>query len=104
MPLTGLSNGMACAYEPTTRLLELTSILDSDSDAELSFTVSGVVNPISTEAKPGYIVTTYNSDGSRVNEKSISFKVSIAGKLTGMTLNMKESKIVGEPTSLGFLF
>lgn len=70
----------------------------------VSFTVTGIRNPISTELKSGITITTLGSNGGSIDSSALTLQVSTAAAIVGAATSSVNTTIVNEKNNLRISF
>jgi hypothetical protein len=70
----------------------------------VSFTVTGIRNPISTELKSGMTITTLASNGGSIDSSALTLQVSTAATIAAASTSSLNTTIVNEKNNLRLLF
>ena len=99
-----MSASLSWSYSTSTQLLTLTNILTSSKSGTLSFTVSGISNPISLQPVTGINIATLGSDSGNIDTGTTSWSVPNAATVTGMTFSQTSSTVVSTVTPMRVIF
>ena len=80
-----LSGSLSCTYDTGTQLLTLSSLSGSLVTGELNWTVSGIINPISTATVSGLEIKTLTDDGGEIDTGTGSWSVPDAAIISSAT-------------------
>ena len=82
----------------------MTNILTTAKSGTLSFTVSGITNPISLQTVTGINVSTRGADLGNIDTGTSSWSVPNAATVTGMTFTQTSSTVVSTVTPMRIIF
>lgn len=92
-----LNSALSCTYSTTTQNVVVTSIsTGADITTEVEFTVSGIINPITTSPTSGYIIYSADSDGGTIDKIDLTFTVTQPYNIAGASLSQIDTREVGE--------
>lgn len=99
-----MAGSLSCSYNQATQLVTLTNMLSAAKSGLMSFTVSGITNPISTESVTGIQVRTLDSTGGVIDTGSGSWSVPNPATITGASWTLSGSTVVSVLTNMRVIF
>jgi hypothetical protein len=91
--VTGLGAALSCSYSTTSKTITVTNLqTEGEISTALSFTVSNMVNPITTAPLSGFVMKTVDADGGFIDEGNASFTVPTAYDIGFMNLISQDTK------------